>query len=79
MENSKSLNFFSKNVDDLKSLNFFFVREIRDDIFEKIYAKDIQEENTKVDVYIESAKVCFWDNSGGDHRLCVNFSDILMA
>lgn len=60
----------------LKNLDFYFIVELREGIYEKIYAKDIAEENVTAHV-VEDDRVCFWDDSGEDHPICIAGTDIL--
>lgn len=61
----------------LISLDFYFIRELKNEVYEKIYAKDIAE-TKKIKGEIVYNSVCFWSKKNCDHRFCIRFNDILL-
>ena len=62
----------------ITNLDFYFIREVREGIYEIVYAKDIREdEDTKADVLYDYNEVAFRTIDSCDHRLVISFDDIL--
>ncbi len=62
----------------LTNLDFYFIREIKGDVYEIIYARDIVEEDAKGEVLYAYDEVAFWSEENCDHRMVVSFNDILL-
>jgi hypothetical protein len=67
-----------KDKKRLKNLEFYYISEIRDGIYEKIYAKKQSDKGVKAHL-VDDDRVAFWDNTGDDHACVVDIKDILMA
>jgi hypothetical protein len=62
----------------LKNLDFYYIREIRDGIYAKVYAKHQAECPDTKAYLVENDRVAFWDDSGYDHACVIPIEDILM-
>lgn len=65
-----------------RTLDFWYIDEIRPGIYEKVYARDQIDEDDKpcgeiLSTFSEGKAVAFRDNSGHDHRCVIPFTSIL--
>lgn len=62
----------------LMSLDFYFINEIKEDLYEIIYAKDISESEGEGEILYNYNEIAFWSKENCDRRHVISFDDILM-
>ena len=62
----------------LENLDFYYISELKNGIYEKVYAKDKAEHPDTKALLVENDRVAFWDDSGYDHACVIPIEDILM-